>query len=113
MGSGANTAVVPVIVTMDTAAADLAVYTPAATTFAAIVGMVGGDSAAFNLTIKGASTALTVIKYAASLPPLVWGLGAGVLVCGGRGEILNFNISAGTPNWIVYVLELEQFYLKA
>lgn len=112
-GSGAGQVVIPVIVTMDTAAADLTIYTPANALYCAgIIGITGGDSAAHNLTIKAGSTTLTVLKFAASLPPLAIPTQA-PLVMGGPGEALKFNISAGTPSYIVYILEFESLYFLA
>lgn len=112
-GAGGNAYLVPVVITMDTPGADLTIYTPAATAYAAIAGMqMVETTGAVALTIKSGSTTLVTLELPASA--LIDNkVGEGLKIIGAKGEALKFNAATTAPSSIlVYILEFEQLYIE-
>ena len=111
-GAG-NSFFVPVVITMDTAASDLTVYTPAAGNFWAIVGIHYTNALAHSLVIKSGSTILTTKVYPAS-STVQHAVGQGLYACGlAKGDAIK--ISATTNpilSVLIYVMEFNQLTIR-
>ena len=99
--------VTPVVVTMDTVASDLTVYTPSiSTNYAAIIGISYNNALAHTLTIKSNTTTLvtySLTTFQGLSEPFGTG---GFIAIGKKGEALKIN--AGTNpilSALLYVVE--------
>lgn len=112
-GAGGNAFLVPVVVTMDTIAADLTIYTPGAANYAAIAGMqMVETTGAVGLTYKSGSTTYLVQELAAGAI-IDDKVGEGLKVIGGKGEALKVNAATTAPSSILfYILEFEQLLIQ-
>jgi len=100
--------VTPVVVTFDTTAQDLTIFTPASGKMACVVGLNFSEGTAANLTVKSGSTTLVTWELATNqgvLSPI----GNHAIFCGAVGEAIKFNVSAVISTMLVYVAEADRF----
>lgn len=111
-GAG-NSFIIPVIVTMDTTGADLTIYTPAATNFAAIVGIKYSEASAHSLIFKSGSTTLVTLEQAANTV-VNHGVGQGIYLAGlAKGDALKINAgTAAVSSILFYVMEFNQLTIR-
>jgi hypothetical protein len=106
---GGYSKVTPVVCTFDTTASDLTIYTPTATNYAAIVGIVYEDASAHSLVFTSGSTVLVTLERTTfeglSLPIGM----SGPLIVGKFGEALKIQcVTAAVSSMLVYVAEFSQ-----
>lgn len=101
--------VTPIVCTFDTLASDLTIYTPAASNYAAIVGLVYQEADAHNLVITSGSTALVTLQRAAN-DGIGFAVGSGgLLFVGGLGEALKLQCTTAViATLLVYVAEFPK-----
>lgn len=102
----------PVIVTFDTTASDLTVYTPAATKYWAIAGLSYCEGDAHSLIIKSGSTTLTTYEFAANSGP-AFKLGDGIVLTGLTvgGTLVLRTATANPVPFTIYVQEFTDLRL--
>lgn len=111
-GAG-NSFVVPVLVTMDTAASDLTVYTPAAGNFWAIVGIKYCNLLTHSLVIKSGTTTISTQVFPASAI-INHNVGQGLYACGlAKGATLVINATTNPIlSVLIYVMEFNQLTIR-
>lgn len=101
----------PVLVSMDTTAADLEVFDPGSDQFWAIHGMLSSEATAHTLLIKSGSTALVTLEHT-TYKAFTERISPHPLLIGVLGEKLNFNLSAGTlGSVLVYLSKMRSLDL--
>ena len=99
--------ITPVQVTFDVTAGDETLYTPASGNFAALVGMVLGDTTAANITFTSGSTVLAIVERAANDTPLIVPINRPILL-GQVGEAFKMASSAAISDAMLYFTEYHQ-----